>query len=281
MATLCVGVWMFVAGAFMGVALAGKTLQIAAPSELIATGVFAHLAPRFRFKTRLRLEVIPLDDMVGAKLADGTVGAAVVCADTGAREGLIRAAGPGAIASALFTWSSGAPVQCALVAPAAAQGSPTTKLAQWLTTGSGHRAVLKFKPTDQSTFSAPQETIEVAAAPAQSVDQGLLDLGEKLSLRHCGRCHVVSSKNRLGGIGSTPSFRALRTIPGGDDKFAAFWSYAPHIAFTQVDGITAPFPPERPSPIAPVELTLDDVEAITAFALSLQPADLGAPIKAQ
>ncbi len=35
--------------------------------------------------------------------------------------------------------------------------------------------------------------------------------GEKLTMFNCGRCHRVSEKDRMGGIGSTPSFAVMRT----------------------------------------------------------------------
>ena len=84
--------------------------------------------------------------------------------------------------------------------------------------------------------------------------KGDIDLGETLSLLHCGRCHVVNEKNRMGGIGSTPSFGALRAMPAWGDRFAVFWTLSPHPSFTQVEGMTEPFDPQHPPAIAPVWL---------------------------
>ena len=70
--------------------------------------------------------------------------------------------------------------------------------------------------------------------------------GEKLTLFHCGRCHVISERNKYGGIGSTPSFGALRTLEDWEDRMRAFYALAPHPAFTQVEGITEPFAINRP-----------------------------------
>jgi mono/diheme cytochrome c family protein len=103
--------------------------------------------------------------------------------------------------------------------------------------------------------------------------------GERLALRHCGRCHVVNDKNRFGGIGSTPSFGALRALPGANDKFAAFWTLNPHPAFVQVEGQTTPFDPAHPPSTAPVVLTREEAEAIASFAASIKPLDLGAPVR--
>jgi hypothetical protein len=99
--------------------------------------------------------------------------------------------------------------------------------------------------------------------------------GEKLTLINCGRCHVVSAKNRMGGIDSTPSFAALRTFEDWEAKMKAFWTYRPHPAFTQIEGVTEPFPENRPAYIHPISLTLEGLAVIIKFARTIKPADLG------
>ena len=103
--------------------------------------------------------------------------------------------------------------------------------------------------------------------------------GEKLSLFHCGRCHVINERNKYGGIGSTPSFGALRTLEDWENRFLAFYTLAPHPAFTQIEGVTDPFPINRPSPIHPMELTEAEIEEIIEFARTIAPKDLGAPVR--
>lgn len=103
--------------------------------------------------------------------------------------------------------------------------------------------------------------------------------GEKLTLFHCGRCHVINERNKYGSIGSTPSFGALRTLDNWEDRFDSFYALAPHPAFTQVKDVTEPFPINRPSPIHPMELTLDDIETIREFARTIPPKDLGAEVR--
>ena len=117
-----------------------------------------------------------------------------------------------------------------------------------------------------------------AAAKAQAV-AGDAALGARLALVHCGRCHVVDARNRMGGIGSTPSFAALRTRAGWADLFRAYWSQNPHPSFTQVVGVTPPFHPDRPAFVAPVTITLAEIDAITAFVATIVPKDLGAPVR--
>ncbi|MGD1925031.1 MAG: hypothetical protein ACFB03_12715 [Paracoccaceae bacterium] len=103
--------------------------------------------------------------------------------------------------------------------------------------------------------------------------------GEKLTLFHCGRCHVINERNKYGSIGSTPSFGALRTLDDWEVRFDAFYTLAPHPAFTQIEGVTDPFPINRPSPIHPMEMTLEDIQIIKAFAETIPPKDLGAEVR--
>ena len=103
--------------------------------------------------------------------------------------------------------------------------------------------------------------------------------GARLALVHCGRCHVVDKRNRMGGIGSTPSFAALRGRENWSDLFRAFYAHNPHPSFTQVEGVTDPFDPNRQIHVAPMEITLDEIEAITAFVAEMKPKELGRPVK--
>jgi hypothetical protein len=112
-----------------------------------------------------------------------------------------------------------------------------------------------------------------AAAAAQDYAPG-----EKLTILNCGRCHVVSAKNRKGGIGSTPSFAVLRTIEDWEDRMKAFWSLRPHPGFTQIEGVTPPFPAGRPPAVHPISLTLDEVAEIVKYARTIEPANLGSDL---
>ena len=85
----------------------------------------------------------------------------------------------------------------------------------------------------------------------------------------------------MGGIGSTPSFAALRGRHNWADLFRAFFVHNPHPSFTQVAGVTEPFDPNRQIHVAPVEVTLEEIEAITAFVETIKPKDLGRPVASQ
>lgn len=103
--------------------------------------------------------------------------------------------------------------------------------------------------------------------------------GEKLTYINCGRCHVIGPRNRMGGIGSTPGFSVIRTWADWEDRMRAFYTLNPHPAFTQIEGVTEPFPENRPSPIHPIELTLDEIAIIVEYARGITPAELGAPLQ--
>ncbi|MEM7668303.1 MAG: hypothetical protein AAF317_04025 [Pseudomonadota bacterium] len=103
--------------------------------------------------------------------------------------------------------------------------------------------------------------------------------GEKLVYIKCGRCHVIGQSNRMGGIGSTPKFSVMRNWDNWEDKMRAFYTLNPHPAFTQIDGITEPFPENRPSPISPVTLSERELELIIDYARTLEPADLGGDVQ--
>lgn len=147
------------------------------------------------------------------------------------------------------------------------------RFADWLLSDIGRNTIAAFPPFQGA---APQQ-----AASAETGFDGNAALGERLALTHCGRCHVVNEKNRQSGIGSTPSFGALRTFPDWTARFEGFFALNPHPSFTQIADVTPPFPKERPAHIVPVELTQDELDAILAFVTELEPADLGAPVQSQ
>ena len=108
---------------------------------------------------------------------------------------------------------------------------------------------------------------------------GLLKQGEQLVRQHCTRCHVVGDLNKYGGIGSTPSFGAIKSLPDWQDRFAAFWSLLPHPSVVQVEGIS----PERPKGVLAttkqIVLTPAEVEAILAYIDTVPVKDLGGVVR--
>lgn len=220
-----------------------KTFTLQAPPALVETGFLKHLLPRFSLKMGIR---ITLND----DAADTTLGA------------------------------EGTPVfrQADMVWHLSASDNPhTAAFEAWLISDVGKRTIEAFAPDGAPHFSADVGVVaEVESIPAT----GNVVLGEKVSLAQCGRCHVVHESNRMNAIGSTPSFALMRNFANWKERFEGFYVLRPHGAFTQVSGVTPPFPQNLPPPIVPVEVTLDEIDAITAYVGSITPADLGAPVVA-
>lgn len=225
---------------------AQDALGLAAPAEIVDTGLLKHILPRFSLKTGVRIRARDAGELALAPAPPGTP----------------------VFRGARTTWH---------LRHGGEAGA--RRFEDWLTSDIGKRTVEGFAPANGAPpFST---SFEVAAAAEETVFEGDAARGETLAHRHCGRCHVVSAANRAKGIGSTPSFGVLRSLRDWSDRFEAFFALRPHGAFTQVAGVTEPFPPDRPSPIVPVEMTLEEVAAILAYVSKIPAADLGAPLKTQ
>ena len=111
--------------------------------------------------------------------------------------------------------------------------------------------------------------------PGQAIAQeSLVQKGRSLAEEHCARCHVVSEDNPFTGISSTPSFRLLVTaLPDWHERFETFYQRRPHPAIIRFRGTSPPTQDEPPS--RTVDLMLEDVEAIVAFAESLHATHEG------
>lgn len=96
----------------------------------------------------------------------------------------------------------------------------------------------------------------------------LYELGHRVATEHCARCHVVSDANRMGGIGSTPSFKLLRGMPDWEERYSSFFARNPHPAFVTVEGVSAPrsLPPNA----APITLTSRQVDALMAYVKAMK-----------
>lgn len=224
---------------------AQEALGLAAPAAVVDSGLLQYLLPRFSLKTGVRVLHDPHGDML---LADSPPGTPVF---TGA--------------GATWHLRSG--------------GDPrAARFLDWLTSDIGKRTVDSFIVDGAQPFSS---WVAIAEAETVIVISGDAIRGEEVSRAQCARCHVIGLDDRSKGIGSTPSFAVLRSLADWDERFLSFYVRAPHPAFTQVDGITPPFDLTRPSPIEPVRLTAEDIDAILAFVEAIDAADLGAPLQLQ
>lgn len=221
-----------------------KTFALQVPEALQDTGFMKHLLPRFSLKTGVRITP-------GAGPGDAAFGPE----------------GTPVFRQGEVIWHF-----------SAAEGPHTDAFQDWLLSEVGKRTIEAFAPDGTPLFSSD---VTVKVVVQQVALTGDVELGEKVSLAQCGRCHVVNDSNRMNAIGSSPSFAVMRTFPDWQERFETFFMLKPHPAFTQVAEITEPFPENLPSPIAPIEVTWEQIEAITAYVESIAPADLGAPIQSQ
>ncbi|GAB4516663.1 MAG: hypothetical protein Tsb0019_16180 [Roseibium sp.] len=227
-----------------------KSFRLGAPDALVESGVLKHLLPRFSLKTQIRIELVDAAAPADARLSTGGVGVAVF-------SGLDQ------------TWH---------LEVLDKDNAHLARFSDWITSDVGRNTIEAFQPDGKPLFTAalagPEEE-ETVVLSGDAVE------GEKLSVRHCGRCHMVNDATRLTTIGSSPSFAVMRSFADWQARFEAFFALNPHPAFTVIDGVTEPFDITRPSPIVPVRITLEELEAILAFVSRIPPADLGAPIQYQ
>ncbi|MEH6644757.1 hypothetical protein [Sulfitobacter sp.] len=221
---------------------AGFTLSTA--REVRDTGFLQHLLPRFSLKHGVRITQI--DE--GGDVVIGHEGVPVFAG----LDAIWHVSGPKVGGPALFT--------------------------EWLLADIGKRTIHAFQPEGVAIFTAQIE--DEGALPA-AVFEGDPLLGETLSLRHCGRCHVINDTNRMDGMGQTPSFALMRTFDDWRDRFATFYILNPHPSFTQIADITQPFAAHLPPAIVPLEMTQGELDNILSYVATIAPADLGAPLQSQ
>ena len=228
-----------------------QDLTLKMSEEMLASGFDKQILPRFKFKHRVSVAPVTEGAADMAFGADGT---------------------------RVFQEIDGAAVRLDILTGDGAAREKAALFLDWLKSRPGKAAVESFEVAGKPVYTT-EVTVVVEAAP--EVFEGDQATGSRLALVHCGRCHVVDERNRMGGIGSTPSFAALRGRSNWSDLFRAFFVHNPHPSFTQVDGVTDPFDPDHQIHVAPVEITLDEIEAITAFVATMEPKNLGRPVQSQ
>ena len=243
---LCLAILLFVAPLVASGQEDGVRLRIAPALE--DSGLVQFLRPRFSLKTGVQVQLVP-------------EGANVVLDDQdrdGARPVLARG-------DVVYYVSVG-------------EGKAAERFADWLLSDVGQRAIGQFRPQAGQPFTG---AAGLAKAVAEVMPEGDIARGETLSYQNCGRCHVIGERNRMKGIGSTPSFALMRGFPDWQQRFGGFYTLNPHPSFSQIVDVTDPFDPSRPPVINPLELTLKELDDILAFVATIKPADLGAPLQTQ
>ena len=109
----------------------------------------------------------------------------------------------------------------------------------------------------------------IGPPPADAQADGDPAKGRDIAIQHCARCHVIGDFNRLGGIGSTPSFPWMAN--NMDDyvgRLQSFFLRRPHPVFVRVPG--TPPPTNLPSYAAEFTMNPEDIENVVAFVRTLK-----------
>lgn len=255
------------------------TMTLAADARLKRSGLLDFAMPRFALKTGVRVKIRTGDaTTLGQMAGDGTTDAMLVpqtVANTLSASGTVKR-----LRAAFHSKDAEHGGSFFVAVPKGADAPDLgNRFAAWLLSDAGQGTIAQF--SEQAKVGYLPGSTGPEAAPKAELPDGDPERGAKLALHHCGRCHVVSERNKHGGIGSTPSFGALRAEPDWLNKFRNFYIANPHRSFTQVKGITPPFDPMKPPHIAPMRLTQDDLADIVAYVHSIKPKDLGDPIVAR
>lgn len=226
-----------------------RSFDLSADKHLIESGFLNYLLPRFALKHGVRIRVVNAEDSVAAALHPDPPGIEVFQTDT-------------------QVWHL------------ETRGNSTAiaQFSKWMTSDIGVRTLEAFTGAEGQKFSRVlvQELPQIAADFSGNAVRGLATSGS-----HCARCHVVSAESRMTGIGSTPSFFALRGFGDWQQRFLGFYALNPHPSFTRIAGLNNGILPEHRAAIVPLELTLEQLDDILAYVATLPAADLGAPIQHQ
>jgi mono/diheme cytochrome c family protein len=104
-----------------------------------------------------------------------------------------------------------------------------------------------------------------AAAASTSVERG-----REIVRQHCTRCHVIPGINPYGGIGSTPSFSAMKWLDDWAYRFEIFYQLPPHPSLVRIEGVSVERSQSLPAFSKEIILKLEDVDDILEFVKTLK-----------
>ena len=97
-----------------------------------------------------------------------------------------------------------------------------------------------------------------------------IDRGRDIVRQHCTRCHVVPDMNPYGGIGSTPSFSAMKWLEDWARRFEIFYILPPHPSLVRIMGVSEERNASLPAFNKEIILKLEDIEDILEFVKTLK-----------
>jgi len=213
-------------------------------------GLIDYVLPRFTLKTQIRFDRLPKDADLQFRADPGEFGVAIFSLNDGTI-GYLHAA----------RWLQSDPDYLAL--------------RDWLLSEAGRATILDYQE-DGKTVATPVDQIE--EAPIEIVIVGDPSAGKSLSIDHCSRCHKVDRAAKYSGMDSSPSFHAMRGFDDWFIRFSSFYAVSPHKALITVKGSGISQDSDLIA-IAPINLTIEQVNDIVAFVHTLEPLDLGRPIQ--
>ena len=113
----------------------------------------------------------------------------------------------------------------------------------------------------------------IALLTQKGIADDIVLKGREIVRQHCTRCHVVPDMNPYGGIGSTPSFAAMKWRDDWEQRFEVFYTLPPHPALVNIVGVSEERPESLPVFISEIKLKIEEVDAILAFIRTLETPD--------
>lgn len=225
----------------------GLSLSIQAS---VPEGLIDYLLPRFGLKTQVRFSRLPQDGDLQFTLRSDPDAIPIFELNDGSI-GYLRAA----------RWVQDDPAYLAF--------------RDWLLSEAGRATILDYRESGVA-IAVPVDPEPEAEIPVVIV--GDPAVGQSLSLTHCSRCHKVDRAAKYSGMDSSPSFHAMRGFDDWFVRFSSFYTVSPHKALISVRGSGIEKDRELIT-IAPIDLTIEQVNDIVAFVHTLEPLDLGRPIQ--
>ena len=97
-----------------------------------------------------------------------------------------------------------------------------------------------------------------------------VERGREIVRQHCTRCHVIPGINPYGGIGSTPSFSAMKWLDDWAYRFEIFYQLPPHPSLVRIEGVSEERSQSLPAFSKEIILKLEDVDDILEFVKTLK-----------